>query len=112
MIMTSIIADAARVAHGEISSDWTVWDRLRVVAALLPDIQEDIYTGRYSEPGRPNITSLQHIIHDSPEDLMPYLETCRAAVRRHEKWTADTSQQLELIQMAYRAGRRKLNGEE
>jgi hypothetical protein len=70
--------------QSEISSDWTVWDRLRIVAALLPGIQTDIYEGCYSAEGRPNITTLQHILHDSPEDLQPFFEMCRDAVRRYE----------------------------
>ncbi len=48
-----------------LSKDWTAEDRLRVVAAALPGMSDDIYAGRYSQPGRPNITSLQHIIHES-----------------------------------------------
>lgn len=50
----------------------TLADRVRVVAALLPLIQDDIYAGKYSAEGRPNITSLQHILFDSSEDLEAY----------------------------------------
>lgn len=52
-----------------ISRRWTPEDRLAAIAALLPLMQEDIYNGRYSDIGRPNITSLQHIIHETPECL-------------------------------------------
>lgn len=57
-----------------LSREWTAEDRLRVVAALLPDMQADIYAGRYSEPGRPNVTTLQHVIHEDAS----VLEACRA----------------------------------
>lgn len=52
-----------------ISRRWTPEDRLLAIATLLPQIQDDIYNGRYSEIGRPNITTLQHIINESPECL-------------------------------------------
>lgn len=52
-----------------ISRRWTPEDRLAAIDALLPLMQEDIYSGRYSDVGRPNITTLQHIIHESPECL-------------------------------------------
>lgn len=52
-----------------ISRRWAPEDRLAAIAALLPIMQEDIYRNRYSEAGRPNITTLQHIIHESPECL-------------------------------------------
>ena len=50
-----------RIAQG-ITAEWTAEDRLLAIAALLPGLQEDIYERRYSAPGRPNITSLQHIL--------------------------------------------------
>jgi hypothetical protein len=68
-----------------ISKDWTAEDRLRVIAAMLPDMQSDIYAGRYSEIGRPNITTLQHILHDPPEALEPYRVDCEKAVEKHER---------------------------
>jgi hypothetical protein len=52
-----------------ISRRWTPEDRLAAIALLLPIIQDDIYKGRYSDAGRPNITTLQHIINESPECL-------------------------------------------
>jgi hypothetical protein len=67
-----------------ISRDWTAEDRLRVIAALLPSMQLDIYAGNYSKPGRPNITTLQHIIYEEPADLEPYRATVEAAVAKHE----------------------------
>jgi hypothetical protein len=47
----------------------TLADRVRVVAAMLPTMQDDIYAGRYSEPGRPNVTTIQHVLFESSEDL-------------------------------------------
>ncbi len=63
-----------------LSPKWSAEDRLLVVAALLPAIQEDIYAGRYSAAGRPNITSLQHIINDPAEVLEEYREGFEALV--------------------------------
>ena len=57
-----------RIKQG-ISPAWTAEDRLLAIAALLPDLQLDIAAGRYSAPGRPNITSLQHIIVEPAEVL-------------------------------------------
>ncbi len=65
--------------------NWSAEDRLLVVAALLPAMQEDIYTGRYSAPGRPNITSLQHIISDPAEVLEEYREGFEALVSSGKK---------------------------
>lgn len=67
-----------------LSPDWTADDRLRVVAAILPGMQADIYAGRYSAPGRPNITSLQHVIGESAEALEAYREECQRMVDEHE----------------------------
>jgi hypothetical protein len=52
-----------------LSPEWTAADRLLALAALLPGMQSDIYAGRYSAPGRPNITSLQHLFFESAEVL-------------------------------------------
>lgn len=57
-----------RIAQG-FTPEWTAEDRLIAVAILLGDMQDDIYAGRYSEPGRPNITSLQHLIFE-PSDVL------------------------------------------
>jgi len=67
-----------------LSKEWTAEDRLRVVAAMLPGLQEDIYANRYSAPGRPNITSIQHILHDLPEVLEEYRDECEAFVKKYE----------------------------
>ena len=68
-----------------VSAEWTAQERLRVVAAILPGLQEDIYAGRYSEPGRPNITSLQHIIYDEPADLEAARAEIEECVAAHEE---------------------------
>ncbi len=47
----------------------TLADRVRVVAAILPGMQLDIYAGNYSAMGRPNITTLQHILFEPSADL-------------------------------------------
>jgi hypothetical protein len=51
------------------SAEWTPQERIRIVLAILPGMQADIYAGRYSAIGRPNITSLQHILSDPAESL-------------------------------------------
>ena len=48
-----------------VSKDWTLAERARVTLAMLHLIQQDIYANRYSVPGRPNITSIQHILSES-----------------------------------------------
>jgi hypothetical protein len=70
-----------RVAQG-LSADWTAEDRLLVIAALLPEMQSDIYAGQYSALGRPNITSLQHVISEPAEVLEPYRVELEPAIRK------------------------------
>lgn len=72
---------AERVAQG-LSLEWTAEDRLLVIAALLPDMQLDIYAGTYSAPGRPNITALQHVIGGSAADLEPYRKDLAPAIAK------------------------------
>jgi hypothetical protein len=50
----------------------TLADRVRVVAAILPGMQDDIYAGNYSVIGRPNITTIQHVLFEPSEDLDGY----------------------------------------
>jgi hypothetical protein len=57
-----------RIAQG-LTSEWTAEDRMLAVAALLPGMKDDIYAGKYSAIGRPNITSLQHILFEPAEVL-------------------------------------------
>lgn len=70
-----------RVAQG-LSREWTAEDRLLVIAALLPGMQDDIYAGAYSLPGRPNVTSLQHVIAEPAEVLEPYRADLEPAIRK------------------------------
>ena len=84
-----------RVLQG-LSPDWTAEDRLLVVAALLPAMQDDIYAGTYSAPGRPNITSLQHILGESAETLEPYRPQLTPAI--------------EALQALYRQPSRPIHG--
>jgi len=67
-----------------ISRDWTAEDRLQVIAALLPDLQADIYAGRYSAPGRPNITTIQGLLTEPPEVLEADREAYEAALLKWE----------------------------
>jgi len=67
-----------------LSTAWTAEDRLRVVSSLLDGLHDDICAGRYSEVGRPNITSLQHILHDPSEVLEQYRVECETYVAEHE----------------------------
>lgn len=68
-----------------LSKDWTAEDRLRVVAAWLPGLQEDIYAGNYSAPGRINITSIQHLLREPASVLEDYRAMMEKAVAEHEK---------------------------
>lgn len=58
--------------HVPISKDWTLAERARVVLAMLQLIQTDIYANRYSVPGRPNITSIQHVFAEDAATLESY----------------------------------------
>lgn len=60
----------------KISSEWTPEERLAIVSELLNLVQDDIYAHEYSRIGRPNITSLQYVIH-LPKEV---LEANRASV--------------------------------
>ena len=53
----------------KISKNWTVSERITIVMALLPGLQDDIYADRYSDPGRPNITSIQILLGGSIDML-------------------------------------------
>jgi hypothetical protein len=67
-----------------LSAEWTSEDRLRVVAALLPDLGSDIWQGRYSAEGRPNVTSLQHLIGESAAELEEWRVKLESAVALRE----------------------------
>lgn len=73
-----------------LSKEWAAEDRLRVIAALLPMVQDDIYAGRYSAVGRPNITTLQHICSEDAATLEGYRGECEKAVEEHEAKSGPT----------------------
>jgi hypothetical protein len=50
-------------------TEWTSDARIAVASALLAIIQADIYAGRYSLIGRPNISSVIYVLHGTPEEL-------------------------------------------
>lgn len=52
-----------------ISKDWTLAERARVALAMLELIQQDVYAGRYSVPGRPNVTSVRHVFAEDAATL-------------------------------------------
>jgi len=68
-----------------LSREWTDEDRIRVIAAILPGMSKDIYAGNYSAMGRPNITTLQHVIHDDAEVLEEYRAEFEKCVADEEK---------------------------
>ena len=63
-----------------ISRLWTLEERVRVVQAMLTLIQDDIYAGTYSVPGRPNITSVQHIFGEPVDVLESYRADIEAMI--------------------------------
>jgi hypothetical protein len=54
---------------------WTPNERIDVATALLSIIQLDIPAGRYSKIGRPNITSVLHVLHEPAEVLNEALDS-------------------------------------
>ena len=72
--------------HAPISKDWTLAERARVALAMLHLIQADIYAGRYnSVPGRPNVTSIQHIFAEDAETLEEYRRSVEEMLDEGEK---------------------------
>jgi len=52
-----------------VPTEWTAADRIMVATRLLGIIQADIPAGRYGEVGRPNVTSVLHVLNESPDVL-------------------------------------------
>jgi hypothetical protein len=52
-----------------VSKNWTDDERILVATSLLGIIQKDIPLGRYSEIGRPNITSVLSVLHKEEKVL-------------------------------------------
>jgi len=63
-----------------ISAEWTPEERLKVASILLSEIQKDIYAGRYGWLGRPNITSVQHILNQEAAVLNQNRESLNAVL--------------------------------
>lgn len=53
----------------KISKEWTDRERIDAATVLLGMIQGDIPAGNYSAIGRPNITSVLHLLHEPAEVL-------------------------------------------
>jgi len=53
----------------EPSQQWSPADRIELAAALLELIERDVYADRYGLPGRPNFTSVQAVLRETPEVL-------------------------------------------
>lgn len=61
-----------------ISNAWTIQERIQAASMLLDMIQADIHAERYGQPGRPNITSVKHLLHDDAKAL----ETFRSSLEK------------------------------
>jgi len=55
--------------------EWTPEERISAASKLLGIIQSDIPGGRYGFPGRPNVTSVLHVLHEAPEVLNQNLDS-------------------------------------
>jgi len=60
---------------------WPVEDRLEVVSAFCELIQRDMDAQRYGLPGRPNFTSVQHVIREPPDVLEGARVSCLTLLR-------------------------------
>ena len=61
-----------------ISDEWIPEERMKVASILLSEIQKDIYAGRYGWFGRPNITSVQHVLSTEAAVLNQHRESLNA----------------------------------
>lgn len=68
-----------------LSRNWTPAERLELLTLLLPVVQSDIYAGRYSEPGRPNITSLQLLASVPAEEVESYRQDIEALLAQRPR---------------------------
>jgi len=55
------------------------------VQALCELIERDVYRGTYGRIGRPNFTSIYHIIHEPADTLEEFREECEQALRDAER---------------------------
>ena len=58
-----------------ISDNWIPEERIMVATVLLSIIQSDIYANKYGLPGRPNITSVLHVLHEEAAVLNQFRES-------------------------------------
>lgn len=68
-----------------ISGKWTLEERITVATVLLGAMEKDIYRGTYSVVGRPNTTSILHVLHEDAEILNAHhndLEIMLATIAR------------------------------
>jgi hypothetical protein len=75
----------------KLSGQWTPEERIYVAVVLLTGIQRDIYAGCYSVPGRPNITSVQHLLTMPAEELGDYLEITQKLLDEHDAERSEPS---------------------
>ena len=77
-----------------VSEQWTPEERVNIVTVLLLAIQDDIYKGTYSKLGRPNITSVLHVLHESAETLNKFhndLEFMLMTINRDDEFQGNAS---------------------
>ena len=63
------------------SREWTTEDRLRLTQLLAAVIRDDLGQGRYSQPGRPNLTSILEMVDASPLVLEEHRESIETIAR-------------------------------
>lgn len=68
----------------KISSAWTAEERIAVATVFLGAIQLDIPAGRYSEIGRPNVTSVLYVLHLDVETLEQSRRECEEMIAKLE----------------------------
>jgi hypothetical protein len=66
------------------SKEWTAEDKLRVAVLVSAVIRDDIYAGRYSAPGRPNIQTIHEVAALPPELLEAYRPSIEAMAAEYE----------------------------
>lgn len=66
--------------HEELPHEWTPDERMRVAAQLLGMIQLDVPAGRYGLEGRPNVTSVLHILHADRDTLNQHRDELAAVL--------------------------------
>lgn len=67
-----------------ISANWTPEERIEVACKLLAIVQRDIYGGCYSAPGRPNVTSVLHLLSEPATIIEEQREGLRKVLEEEE----------------------------